>query len=187
MTDRTTVSTIGESIVIKGELSADEDVVIEGQLEGTINLNQNVLTVGEHGRVKANDRREDGSRCREGMGQHHSCRERRHPRHEFGGRRHFTRRGWRWPLAPMSAVASTHGSRKAESRPRRAPPTAAVDVPDKSRREGRSEAGVRPGDRRSPPEVVAAPSKRSWRSRWSGQLLLALTLLAGGARLRSRR
>ena len=53
MTDRTTVSTIGESIVIKGELSADEDVVIEGQLEGTINLNQNVLTVGEHGRVKA--------------------------------------------------------------------------------------------------------------------------------------
>ena len=53
MTDRTTVATIGESIVIKGELSGDEDVVIEGQLEGTINLNQNVLTVGEHGRVKA--------------------------------------------------------------------------------------------------------------------------------------
>ena len=53
MTAGTTVSTIGESIVIKGELSADEDVVIEGQLEGTINLNQNVLTVGEHGRVKA--------------------------------------------------------------------------------------------------------------------------------------
>ena len=53
MTAGTTVSTIGESIVIKGELSADEDVVIEGQLEGTINLNQNVLTVGEHGKVKA--------------------------------------------------------------------------------------------------------------------------------------
>ena len=53
MTAGTTVSTIGESIVIKGELSADEDVVIEGQVEGTINLNQNVLTVGEHGRVKA--------------------------------------------------------------------------------------------------------------------------------------
>ena len=28
-------------------------MVIEGQVEGTINLNQNVLTVGEHGRVKA--------------------------------------------------------------------------------------------------------------------------------------
>ena len=53
MTDRTTVATIGESIVITGELSADKDLVIEGQVEGTINLNQNVLTVGEHGRVKA--------------------------------------------------------------------------------------------------------------------------------------
>ena len=53
MTDRTTVATIGESIVIKGELSADGDLVIEGQVEGNINLNQNVLTVGEHGRVKA--------------------------------------------------------------------------------------------------------------------------------------
>ena len=53
MTDRTTVETIGESIVITGELSADKDLVIEGQVEGTINLNQNVLTVGEHGRVKA--------------------------------------------------------------------------------------------------------------------------------------
>ena len=53
MTDRTTVTTIGESIVIKGELSAAEDLVIEGQVEGNINLNQNVLTVGEHGKVKA--------------------------------------------------------------------------------------------------------------------------------------
>ena len=53
MTDRTTVTTIGESIVIKGELSADEDLVIDGQVEGNINLNQNALTVGEHGKVKA--------------------------------------------------------------------------------------------------------------------------------------
>ena len=53
MTDRTTVATIGESIVIKGELGGDVDLVIEGQVEGNINLNQNVLTVGEHGRVKA--------------------------------------------------------------------------------------------------------------------------------------
>ena len=53
MTAGTTVTTIGESIVIKGELSADEDLVIEGQVEGNINLNQNALTVGEHGKVKA--------------------------------------------------------------------------------------------------------------------------------------
>ena len=53
MTDRTTVTTIGESIVFKGELSGDVDLVIDGQVEGTINLNQNALTVGEHGKVKA--------------------------------------------------------------------------------------------------------------------------------------
>ena len=34
MTERTTVTTIGESIVIKGELSGDEDLVIDGQVEG---------------------------------------------------------------------------------------------------------------------------------------------------------
>ena len=53
MTDGTTVATIGESIVIKGELSADEDLVIDGEVEGRINLSQNALTVGEHGKVKA--------------------------------------------------------------------------------------------------------------------------------------
>ena len=53
MTDRPNVSMIGASIVIKGELSADEDVMIEGQVEGNISLNQNVLTVGAHGKVKA--------------------------------------------------------------------------------------------------------------------------------------
>ena len=53
MTERTTVATIGETIVIKGELSGDEDLVIDGQVEGKINLNRNALTVGEHGKVKA--------------------------------------------------------------------------------------------------------------------------------------
>ena len=53
MTERTTVTTIGESIVFKGELSGDEDLVIDGQVEGKIDLNQNALTVGEHGKVKA--------------------------------------------------------------------------------------------------------------------------------------
>ena len=41
MTERTTVATIGESIVFKGELSGDEDLVIDGQVEGKIDLNQN--------------------------------------------------------------------------------------------------------------------------------------------------
>ena len=34
MTDRTNVSMIGKSIVIKGELSSAEDLVINGQVEG---------------------------------------------------------------------------------------------------------------------------------------------------------
>ena len=53
MTERTAVTTIGKTIVFKGELSGDEDLVIDGQVEGKIDLNQNALTVGEHGKVKA--------------------------------------------------------------------------------------------------------------------------------------
>ena len=52
MPDRTNVTTIGESIVFKGEVSGDMDLVIDGLVEGKINLNQNVVTVGEHGKVK---------------------------------------------------------------------------------------------------------------------------------------
>ena len=49
----TTMTTIGESTVIKGELSADEDLVIEGRVEGKITSKRCVLTVGEHGSVEA--------------------------------------------------------------------------------------------------------------------------------------
>jgi cytoskeletal protein CcmA (bactofilin family) len=44
---------IGRSIVLKGELSANEDLVIEGQFEGTVNLQDHCLTVGVNGKVKA--------------------------------------------------------------------------------------------------------------------------------------
>ena len=53
MSERTVVSGIGRSIVIKGELSGNEDLAIEGRVEGKVNLNQTLLTVGEHGNVKA--------------------------------------------------------------------------------------------------------------------------------------
>ena len=46
------VSVIGPTLVIKGELSADEDLVIEGQIEGMIAHHKKHLTVGEQGRVK---------------------------------------------------------------------------------------------------------------------------------------
>ena len=47
------VSVIGPTLVFKGELSADEDLVIEGQIEGTIAHHKKHLTIGKKGRVKA--------------------------------------------------------------------------------------------------------------------------------------
>jgi cytoskeletal protein CcmA (bactofilin family) len=44
---------IGKSVVIKGELTGSEDLTIEGQVEGKIELKQNVLTIGPNGRIKA--------------------------------------------------------------------------------------------------------------------------------------
>ncbi|MEX2123642.1 MAG: polymer-forming cytoskeletal protein [Woeseia sp.] len=47
------VSVIGPTLVFKGELSADEDLVIQGTIEGTIAHHKKNLTVGKEGRVKA--------------------------------------------------------------------------------------------------------------------------------------
>ena len=44
---------IGKSVVIKGELSGSEDLTIEGQVEGKIDLRDNVLTIGPNGKIKA--------------------------------------------------------------------------------------------------------------------------------------
>ncbi len=44
---------IGKSVVIKGELSGSEDLTIEGQVEGKIELRQNVLTIGPNAKIKA--------------------------------------------------------------------------------------------------------------------------------------
>ncbi|CAN5867896.1 polymer-forming cytoskeletal protein [soil metagenome] len=50
--EKSTVN-IGKSVVIKGELDGSEDLTIEGQVEGKIELRQNVLTIGANGRIKA--------------------------------------------------------------------------------------------------------------------------------------
>lgn len=47
------VSVIGPTLVFKGELSADEDLVIQGTIEGTIAHHKKNLSVGKEGRVKA--------------------------------------------------------------------------------------------------------------------------------------
>lgn len=45
---------IGKSVSIKGELSGSEDIYVDGQVEGSIQLSGNSLTVGPNGRVRAN-------------------------------------------------------------------------------------------------------------------------------------
>lgn len=47
-------ATIGPSIRINGDLTGEEDLIIQGQVEGTIHLEKNDLTIGSHGRIKAN-------------------------------------------------------------------------------------------------------------------------------------
>ena len=47
------ITTIGTGVVIEGEVKGGEDLVIDGKVDGTIELPQHVLTVGPSGRVKA--------------------------------------------------------------------------------------------------------------------------------------
>jgi cytoskeletal protein CcmA (bactofilin family) len=44
---------IGTSVVIKGELSGSEDLYVDGQVEGTIELHGNSLIIGPNGQVRA--------------------------------------------------------------------------------------------------------------------------------------
>jgi cytoskeletal protein CcmA (bactofilin family) len=47
------VANIGKAISIRGDLTGNEDMVIEGQVEGKVDLPNNQLTVGANGKVKA--------------------------------------------------------------------------------------------------------------------------------------
>ncbi len=48
-----TLATIGPSIQISGDVTGNGDLSIEGRVEGTVSLSDNVLTVGEEGRINA--------------------------------------------------------------------------------------------------------------------------------------
>jgi cytoskeletal protein CcmA (bactofilin family) len=50
---RTDVAHIGKAVLIKGELSGSEDLYLDGEVEGTIELHQNCLTIGPNGRIRA--------------------------------------------------------------------------------------------------------------------------------------
>jgi cytoskeletal protein CcmA (bactofilin family) len=47
------LATIGSTIYIKGDLSGEEGLVIQGHVEGTINLQQSNLIIGQEGKVFA--------------------------------------------------------------------------------------------------------------------------------------
>lgn len=46
-------SVLGPSLVFKGELTAEEDLLIQGRIEGSIEHNERNLTIGKQGYVKA--------------------------------------------------------------------------------------------------------------------------------------
>ncbi|NBC22685.1 MAG: polymer-forming cytoskeletal protein [Gammaproteobacteria bacterium] len=45
---------IGKTITIKGDITGEENLVIEGKVDGSVQLKNNDLTVGQSGRVTAN-------------------------------------------------------------------------------------------------------------------------------------
>jgi len=46
-------ATIGPTIRIRGDLSGEEDLLIQGEVEGTLSLPQNQVLIGKEGRVNA--------------------------------------------------------------------------------------------------------------------------------------
>ena len=49
----TVVLNLGKSVIIKGELSASEDLALSGQMEGSISLSGHTLTIGPDADIKA--------------------------------------------------------------------------------------------------------------------------------------
>jgi cytoskeletal protein CcmA (bactofilin family) len=46
-------ATLGKSVVVKGQIFSREDLTIDGEVEGTVELQEHRLTVGPNGRVNA--------------------------------------------------------------------------------------------------------------------------------------
>jgi cytoskeletal protein CcmA (bactofilin family) len=47
-------ASLGKSVMVKGQIVSREDLTIDGEVEGTIELHDNRLTIGPNGRVTAN-------------------------------------------------------------------------------------------------------------------------------------
>jgi len=50
---RTDTAHIGKSVIVKGELSGSEDLYLDGEVEGVIELRGHRLVIGPNGRVRA--------------------------------------------------------------------------------------------------------------------------------------
>lgn len=48
------IAHIGKSVVIRGELSGSEDLYLDGEVEGSIDLKGHSLTIGPNGHIRAN-------------------------------------------------------------------------------------------------------------------------------------
>lgn len=51
---RTESARVGRTVSIKGEVTGDEDLYIDGEVEGSIELRSHSLTIGPNGRIHAN-------------------------------------------------------------------------------------------------------------------------------------
>jgi cytoskeletal protein CcmA (bactofilin family) len=57
--NRADVANIGKSVIIRGELSGSEDLYLDGEVEGNIDLHDHNLVIGPNGRVRANVQAKD--------------------------------------------------------------------------------------------------------------------------------
>ncbi len=46
-------ATIGKAVMVKGQIFSREDLIIDGEVEGTVELQEHRLTVGPNGKVQA--------------------------------------------------------------------------------------------------------------------------------------
>ena len=94
------MANIGKSITIKGDLTGNEDLVIEGKVEGRVELPNNQLTVGANGVVKAEVSAKTvvviGKRGR----QREAAASASRSRPPASSKATWRRRGWWWPRAP---------------------------------------------------------------------------------------
>lgn len=50
------MTTIGRSVVVIGEVTADEDLLVEGRVQGNVLVREATLTLGQQGRIDADIR-----------------------------------------------------------------------------------------------------------------------------------